>query len=136
VTAASTTVTLGSEVPGEHEPLLTRQGSAASQGSNIGLPGSHRRRRSSAASGSVRRESTNTERYLEGISEEDDDGGNGWVRNTVSVVMICLVGGVGWLLAYRSGLWQPAIVAPGDDDEKMALGGQVLGYLSAVAYLG
>jgi solute carrier family 66 (lysosomal lysine-arginine transporter), member 1 len=119
----------------EHEPLLTRQESGASNNSAIGLPGSHTRRRSSAASNrTLRNEGPAASAFLEGIAEEQESG-SGWLRNVLSVSLVCAIGAVGWAIAYKSGIWRPAPEIDGDD-EPMALGAQVLGYVSAVAYLG
>jgi uncharacterized protein with PQ loop repeat len=123
---------------------LIRAQSHGSQHS-IGLPGSHRRRRSSAASsGREGRSQSFSQNALAQIIEEEGDG-RGWVRNTVSVALVCLAGAVGWAIAYKSGVWKPTRTehhkSPGhgnDDmgDLPMVIGGQVLGYVSAVAYLG
>ena len=110
----------------EEEPLLTRRRSS----DTIGLPGSHRRR-SSARSGH-RRDS------LSKILEEDDSpNGNPWLRNTISILAVVVVGAAGWAIAWQSGVWKPT---PEDGElpevKQIAVGAQVLGYFSAVCYLG
>lgn len=109
----------------EEEPLLTRRRSS----DTIGLPGSHRRR-SSARSG--RRDS------LSKIFEEDDSpNANPWFRNTLSVLAVAAVGTAGWAIAWQSGVWIPT---PEDGDVpeavQAAVGAKILGYASAICYLG
>jgi len=109
----------------EEEPLLTRRRSS----DTIGLPGSHRRR-SSARSG--RRDS------LSKILEEDDSpNANPWLRNTLSILAVIAVGTAGWAIAWQSGVWIPT---PEDSDVpetiQAAVGAKILGYASAVCYLG
>ena len=109
------------------EPLLTRRRS-----SDIGLPGSHRRR-SSARSNSHRRDS------LSKILEEDDaPNGNAWLRNTVSILLVIAAGTAGWAIAWKSGVWTPTPEDSGASPEtkQVALGAEILGYVSAVCYLG
>ena len=58
--------------------------------------------------------------------------------NTTLVLAVCGVGALGWFIAYKTGAW----VAPppendaGDNDDKTPFGAELLGYLSAVLYLG
>ncbi|ESZ94183.1 hypothetical protein SBOR_5461 [Sclerotinia borealis F-4128] len=115
--------------PSEEDPLLARRES----NSSIGLPGSHRRR-SSAMSGIQRHEDTLTK-----ILEEDDSpDGNSWVRNVVSILLVIAAGAAGWAMAWRSGVWMPT-PENGSDVPKandVAVGAEILGYFSAVCYLG
>jgi hypothetical protein len=64
-----------------------------------------------------------------------EEGGGEWVKNSLSVVGVCVVGAAGWAIAWKTGVWspQPLDEAAGTD---MALGAQLLGYASAVCYLG
>lgn len=116
----------------EDEPLLAR----ARSNDTIGLPGSHRRR------SSARRESHGSElRHdtLSKIVEEDDTAtGTTWVRNVLSIFLVCLVGTAGWAVAWQSGVWTPTPEEGGDapDPQQVALGAELLGYFSAVCYLG
>ncbi|KAJ4365298.1 hypothetical protein N0V83_008917 [Neocucurbitaria cava] len=103
-------------------PLLGRRDS-----SNIGLPGSHRR--DSAASRRRRASSLPT------IVDVEENGSE-WMKNAMSIVGVCVVGAAGWAIAWKTGVWVPQ---PTDDDTagtEMALGAQILGYASAVCYLG
>lgn len=108
------------------QPLLGRRDS-----DNLGLPGS--RRRSSAAS--RRRDSVGHVDSLAGIAEEEG-GASEWKKNTLSILGVCLAGAVGWAVAWASGVWRPTPVDAGAGNEEIAPGAQVLGYASAVCYLG
>lgn len=115
------------------QPLLSRTNSNRRRDS-IGLPGSHRRR-SSAAS---RRPRDSLERRESGLASivEEDTGGRAWLKNTLSILAVCAAGAAGWAIAWKTGIWTPA---PAEDDEgstNMALGAQILGYFSALFYLG
>lgn len=110
----------------EEEPLLTRRRSSDA----TGLPGSHRRR-SSARSGTHRRDS------LSKILEEDDSpDANPWLKNTVSILAVIVVGAAGWAIAWQSGVWMPTPEDGGAGKDSVALGAKILGYISAVSYLG
>jgi hypothetical protein len=101
-------------------PLLGRRDS-----SNIGLPGSHRR--DSQASRRRRASSLPTIADVEA-------GGSEWIKNALSIVGVCFVGAAGWAIAWKTGVWEPQ---PTDDEGmEIALGAQILGYASAVCYLG
>lgn len=69
------------------------------------------------------------------LDEGQDGGRSAWVKNTSSVLAIALIGCVGWVVAWQSGMWKPA---PQDENGgvDMAVGAQVLGYISAACYLG
>jgi hypothetical protein len=112
----------------EQEPLLSRRRSSDA----TGLPGSHRRRSSTMSTGSHRSDT------LTKILEEDDsEDANPWLRNTVSILAVLAVGIAGWAIAWQSGVWIPA---PVDDvpvsAEETAVGAKMLGYISALCYLG
>jgi hypothetical protein len=105
-------------------PLLGRRDS-----SNIGLPGSHRR--DSAASRRRRASSLPT------IPDVTAASSNEWLKNTLSIFGVCAVGAAGWAIAWQIGVWVPQ---PTHDNTDAAsdspLGAQILGYASAVCYLG
>ncbi|KAH7085065.1 PQ loop repeat-domain-containing protein [Paraphoma chrysanthemicola] len=103
-------------------PLLGRRDS-----SNIGLPGSHRR--DSQASRRRRASSLPTIADVEA-------GGSEWVKNALSIVGVCIVGAAGWALAWKTGVWAPQPTTDESTGTDMAMGAQVLGYASAVCYLG
>ncbi|KAI9771305.1 MAG: hypothetical protein M1840_002275 [Geoglossum simile] len=119
------------------QPLLARRNS-----DNLGLPGSHRRRSSARSSSSrhLRRGSHTSNRRRDSLSaifEEKETSAKVWVRNIFSVVLVCAAGAGGWFVAWRTGVWSPT-----PDEGKVgpivdvALGPQVLGYFSALCYLG
>jgi solute carrier family 66 (lysosomal lysine-arginine transporter), member 1 len=112
----------------EEEPLLNRRNSE-----NIGLPGSHRRR--SSAASRAHRESINRNDSLASIIEEGS-GGSAWIKNAVSIIAVIVVGAAGWAIAWRTGIWTPTPIKNEDSPTNMAPGAQVLGYLSALCYLG
>lgn len=99
--------------------------------SNMGLPGS--RRRSSTIrthSSSLRRDST-----LDRILEEPT-GTSAWTKNTISIILIIMAGTAGWALAWRAGVWRPSPVGGEELGEGTPIGAEILGYASAVLYLG
>lgn len=116
----------GVSIDAEQQPLLGRRDS-----SNLGLPGSHRRK-SSTASRPRRRASS-----LPSIGEDVETSGE-WIKNTLSIIGVCVVGTAGWIIAWKTGVWRPTPeAAPGDDTGRdTPLGAEVLGYASALCYLG
>lgn len=112
-----------------HQPLLGRRASDA-----VGLP--HSRRRSSISQ--RRRSSRGSSLHGDTISKilEDDSTRKLWVKNTVSVVLVCLAGAAGWAIAWKTGVWTPTPEETGGQSAGMTRGPQTLGYLSAVCYLG
>ena len=150
--SASTDATTTTSDDPEQQPLLSRRRSS----DNLGLPGSHLRRCSSATGASAslldRRRTSTSHRDSEHTAAdaandltailESGDGSRAWIKNTVSVLVICAAGAVGWFLAWRTRVWSPTPVS-GDGDENTGqgsvddtLGAQMLGYISALCYLG
>lgn len=131
---------------GEVEPLLGRRGSRKSNTSrrseNMGLPGSHRR--SSDASREVSKRQRSEVAALGGAVVEaygEESTARAWLKNVTSVLLICCVGAAGWTLAWKSGAWKPTpLTSDGGGDGEAAdddpAGAQVLGYASALCYLG
>jgi uncharacterized protein with PQ loop repeat len=113
---------------------------------NLGLPGS--RRRSSAAS---RRTFENTiAGSRENLGDIEESVGDEitsvkprseWLKNTLAILAIFLVGAAGWAITYQLGIWTPT-PAPssgskqGEPEHETPLGASLLGYASAVLYLG
>ncbi|KAI1824379.1 PQ-loop-domain-containing protein [Xylaria intraflava] len=100
------------------------------------------RRSSTTLSGSHRRQSYNEPSNPESIKrvatgEEGTQYGSQWVRNTMGIVAIYVVGIVGWLISYHFGVWDNKH----DDGEAsdpashIFYSGVTLGYVSAVCYL-
>lgn len=71
---------------------------------------------------------------------EEDDGpdANPWLKNTLSILGVIVVGAAGWAIAWQSGAWKPTPTLPdgGEVKGKTPLGAEILGYMSAVCYLG
>lgn len=109
---------------GVEQPLLGRRDS-----SNLGLPGSHRRKSSAA---SRRRRASSLPSIVEDSSEFEMKA---WMKNSLSIIGVCIVGTAGWAIAWSTGVWQPTPLDDGSNTE-IALGAQILGYVSAVCYLG
>ncbi|KIW05152.1 uncharacterized protein PV09_03703 [Verruconis gallopava] len=111
------------------QPLLQRSSSYESRRrrSSIGLPGSHRRR----STASRRRSS------LAAIVEEET-GSRAWFKNSMSILLVCVVGAAGWAIAWKTNVWHPAPEETGDPGKGVhtPLGAEILGYTSAVCYLG
>ncbi|KAI9801348.1 MAG: hypothetical protein M1825_003327 [Sarcosagium campestre] len=114
----------------DEQPLLGRRES------NIGLPGS--RRRSSGSHAHRNRRGSDVRRSALSIVKEEESSTKVWIRNLVSVLLVCAVGAAGWTIAWRSGVWTPTPVEDGDESATIqtAVGAQILGYASAVCYLG
>ena len=95
---------------------------------NMGLPGS-RRRSSRRNTDDARRNS------LERILEEPTRL-RAWLKNTVSILGIIVVGAAGWAIAWKTGAWRPTPTDQGEDAHRGPVGAEVFGYISAVCYLG
>ena len=107
------------------DPLMGRANS------DIGLPGSRRR---PSASYNRQGSHTGSERLL--LAVEDDDARTSWVRKCLSVILICIVGIVGWAISWKAGFWVPTSKADDVIRDERVLGAELLGYLSAACYLG
>ncbi|KAL3472761.1 PQ loop repeat-domain-containing protein [Aspergillus californicus] len=57
-------------------------------------------------------------------------------KNLSSILAICVIGMAGWTVAWQTGVWKPSPLDGGNGGVDMAPGAQVLGYISAVCYLG
>jgi hypothetical protein len=122
----------------ENSPLLSRERT----NSSIGLPGSHRRRRTTSSASAGSGEGA---RDVLGKILDDEFGPQGsaatWRYNALCILGVCVAGAVGWVCAWRAGVWTPT-PEPGPeraaqgDEMDMAVGAQVLGYFSALCYLG
>lgn len=92
---------------------------------DIGLPGSRRR-----SSVSQNRHRADGPAKLQHISEDGHQARH-WLKNSLSVSAVCVLGAMGWYLAFSVGIWRPTIENPGDSTHD-SLPAQILGYLSAV----
>ncbi len=107
------------------QPLLARNSS------DIGLPGSRRR---SSVSQKPRRSSFAAS-TLPTIPENEGNLRT-WLTNSLSVLAVCAAGAVAWVLAWKAGLWKPTLESDESDLAQAKLGAEMLGYLSAILYLG
>ncbi len=80
--------------------------------------------------------STHRRDSLSRILENKQSASRVWLRNLISTLLICAAGSFGWFIAWKSRVWTPTPEGEGVVDLKMDLGPQILGYLSAVLYLG
>lgn len=120
------------DVPDPATPLLSRRMSE-NLGATAGSYGTTTLRRiSSHRSHRSRRQIQDS---LVNIFEEAEPK-NIWVKNTFSVLAICAAGAAGWVIAWQSGAWKPTAVDRPADQGDMAIGAQIVGYFSAVCYLG
>ncbi|KAJ5130734.1 uncharacterized protein N7515_006773 [Penicillium bovifimosum] len=129
------------------EPLLRRRSSTETPDPTTPLLGrrfsdplgsSQSRRRSSGSQRGYQaggRRESEVEDTLAKIVEENDYGRKAWAKNITSVLGIFLIGMAGWAVAWRTGMWEPAPLENNHGTEE-ATGGLVLGYVSAVCYLG
>lgn len=111
-------------------PLLGRRFS-----DDLSIPGSRRRRSSAASQRDNQRRASHPDSTLAKIVEESESGAKAWIKNVLSVVAIAIIGAGGWAIAWQTGLWKPAPLVH-DGDGHIAAGAQVLGYFSAICYLG
>ena len=109
----------------ERQPLLR------TSSNNIGLPGSRRR----PSSTSNKRRASSVLSTLPIIPEAETTTRE-WLKNTSSMLFVCLLGALGWLIAWKSGFWQPTSTKSVGNDVGEPVGAEILGYLSAVCYLG
>jgi solute carrier family 66 (lysosomal lysine-arginine transporter), member 1 len=91
------------------------------------------RRRSSAPS--RRRSSTaGSLPYVRDVSS-DASTAMRWVRNLLAILAVCVAGTAAWAIAWKAGWWTPT-PRDVDGDKEIILGAEILGYSSAVLYLG
>ncbi|KAL4760774.1 PQ-loop repeat-containing protein [Aspergillus foveolatus] len=123
-----------SATPEPTTPLLGRRYSDAL----LDGDGSRRRRGSrpsySAVNGSQQAQLPDD--TLAKLVEENRIGQGAYVKNFSSVLAICVIGMAGWTVAWQTGVWRPAPLGGTSGGVDMAPGAQVLGYISAVCYLG
>lgn len=127
------------ETPDPTTPLLGWSFSdsineSQNQYQTLNQPGA-RRRSSVSAEPQRSRDSSQAEAALAKFVEERQSGRGAWLKNFGSVLAICVVGIVGWVVAWQAGIWSPAPVERNGGVD-MAAGAQVFGYVSALSYLG
>jgi solute carrier family 66 (lysosomal lysine-arginine transporter), member 1 len=77
-----------------------------------------------------------SDELLAGIVEEPRSIWLAVLKNVASVLGVCVVGAVGWTVAWKAGVWAPPVPDEDAGADGMGVGPQVLGYISAVCYLG
>jgi uncharacterized protein with PQ loop repeat len=117
----------------ESDPLIAAahsqnpQQSAAQRKPSTTSRRSHRR--SSAALSHSRRDSLS--RAL-----SKPTASSAWLKNSLSILAIIASGTAGWALAYKTGAWHPVPLKSHLDSTPTPLGASLLGYGSALLYLG
>ncbi|KAL4868825.1 hypothetical protein BDV12DRAFT_196983 [Aspergillus spectabilis] len=111
-------------------PLLGRRLSDAMNESG------RRRRESRPSYSAVMQGSQGPDYTLAKLVEENSVGQAAWFKNLSSVLAICVIGMAGWTVAWQTGVWKPAPLEESNGGVDIAPGAQVLGYISAVCYLG
>ncbi|KAH7175473.1 PQ loop repeat-domain-containing protein [Dactylonectria macrodidyma] len=113
--------------PSEESPLIARRRS-----SSFGLPGSQRQH------------ATHTESSLEPLrkivtGEDETPDSRPWVHNSLSLLVVYLIGFAGWFVSYKAGAWGNTNPTPPDvpvnDKSATEIIGLTLGYFSAACYL-
>ncbi|KAL1584795.1 hypothetical protein WHR41_06549 [Cladosporium halotolerans] len=98
------------------------------------------RRKSSTTSQSRRRRSTlsHASHRRDSLSRAlaPSTSSSAWAKNSLSILAICLAGSLGWFLAYKTGAWHPVPLADPASAPPTPLGASILGYGSALLYLG
>lgn len=117
------------DIPEPTTPLLGRRASDNSEGRGT-------RRRSSASL--ARRTSHRTSAAGDSLIKilEETESRRLWVKNLLAMIGICVVGTGGWAIAWRSRVWKPTPVTGPGSGANDSTAGQVLGYISAISYLG
>ena len=127
----------------EHSPLLPSSPSHSQTRHDARSASGTKRTASKASSGlpgSLRRLSSVSQPPHPGTLTKDWEAAtedeNSWSRNILSILAVIAVGVAGWAFAWKSGAWRP-VEEPENvvDGQKVALGAEILGYISAVAYL-
>lgn len=58
------------------------------------------------------------------------------LKNAVAILALCFLGSLCWVLAWQFELWQPTSTGDGSSESDRIPGAEVLGYISAILYLG
>ena len=98
---------------------------------SLGLPGSRRRRSST----SNKRRDSNLNNVLPTI-EEGESTLRTSIKNGLALFAVCLVGSAGWAIAWSLRWWVPTPTGEEGPEVPRIWGAEMLGYLSAIAYLG
>lgn len=110
------------EASTEQDPLLA---AAASQ-----------RKPSTTSRRSHRRSSARSRRDSLSRALAKPTASSAWIKNSLSILAIIAAGTAGWALAYKTGAWHPVPIKNHADSTPTPLGASLLGYGSALLYLG
>ncbi|RDW60364.1 PQ-loop repeat-containing protein [Aspergillus mulundensis] len=113
-------------------PLLGRRLSDALLGGDA----EHRPRGSRPSYSAVNGSDQGPDDTIAKLVEENKVGQSVLLKNFSSVLAICVIGMAGWTMAWQTGVWKPAPLEGENGGVDMAPGAQVLGYISAICYLG
>jgi len=108
----------------ESDPLLASASVAATSQRKPSTTSRRSHRRSSARRDSLSRALAKPSAYAATI------------QNCLSILAICAAGTAGWALAYKTGAWHPVPLHEHGDAPPTPLGASLLGYGSALLYLG
>lgn len=99
---------------------------------NLGLPGSRR------SSNAMQRQRTNTNERRDSLTKilEEPTSTRTWLKNSLSIFLVAAVGAAGWAVAFKAGAWRPTPVGQEGSEDETPIGAEILGYISAVCYLG
>ncbi|RPA75301.1 PQ-loop-domain-containing protein [Ascobolus immersus RN42] len=116
------------------EPLLHSSQPARRHSNGLGRRISSASRRSSM---SARRVSvSHQEDTLSKMLFQETSAVEAAAKNALALIGICVVGTVGWYVAWQAGAWRPeAPPGEGPENPDSPLGAQILGYISALLYL-
>ena len=67
---------------------------------------------------------------------EEDSTARATIKNIFAILAICVIGTAGWAVAWKLEIWVPTPTGEDNPEASRILGAEILGYLSAVAYLG
>ena len=71
------------------------------------------------------------------LAPGDQKGAPTWVKNSVAVLAVCAIGTTGWVIAWKTGIWKPVVGGNEKPDlVRNNIGASILGYISAICYLG
>ncbi|KAI9375410.1 PQ loop repeat-domain-containing protein [Aspergillus egyptiacus] len=119
-------------------PLLGRRPSDVRPSDAFEAAAPHRRgsRHSYSAIPGAQAQGQRPDDTLAKLVDENSFAQSALFKNISSVLAICVIGMAGWTVAWQTGVWKPAPLEGGNGGVDMAPGAQVLGYISAVCYLG
>ncbi|CAK4034410.1 vacuolar amino acid transporter [Lecanosticta acicola] len=132
----------GAPAESEHTPLLNGDVNKSPQSrprrrltdvtdENLGLPGSRR-----VSNSSLRRQPSHENRTGLPLIDEEPTRTRTAIKNILSILGVMAVGAAGWAIAWKAGAWRPTPVGQEEGGEPTPIGAEILGYISAICYLG